>query len=426
VPWLSKDDLGRKIDMTQPIHVIAKMARVLRGGLAAALMVLAAAGGAVAAENPFSPVKLVNGQIITLHELDQRMVLLRLLGAQGDLRDAAMKGLIDDRLRMARAKTLGLSLSPDAIMAGMEEFASRGTLSAEEFIQAIGERGVAIETFRDFVSAGLIWRDVVRSLYNSKITITPAAVDRALTNLTPAAAQTVRYAEIVLEAAPANLNAALALTRNLQIDFIKGRSFEDAARAVSIGQTARAGGAREPQLLSQLAPELAVVVRSLQPGGVSKPVLLDDKIYLFQMIEQSSQPVPQQGAQVTDYIEFTLPPANSAETLVQLRRAVDSCDDLYARADAARGINLRRFSAPISGIPADAAGVLAQLDAGEMAGGLQRGGGPAAVMLCARGLNPTQQASRDEVENILRNQRLAALADIHLTELRAMALITDP
>jgi peptidyl-prolyl cis-trans isomerase SurA len=390
-------------------------------GFIGAVIISAMCTTAHAADNPFSAVKYVNGAAITGLELDQRIELLTLLGATGDLREIAIQGLIDDRLRMARAKSLGLTLSQEAITAGMEEFASRGTLTAADFIAAIGERGVAVETFRDFVSAGVIWRDVVRTLYADGLSISPAAVDRALTNLVPSSAQSVTLAEIVLDASGTQRDAALALARNLQIDFIKGRSFSDAARSVSVGATARAGGVLQPQLLSQLPDEVAVLVRELPPEGVSKPIILDDRVVIYQMIEQSSLPVAQEGAVVTDYAEFTLPDS-SAATLANLRRAVDSCDDLYT----IDSITVQRFAAGAGAIAGDAAGKLALLDAGEMAGGLVRSGAPAGVMLCARGLNPSAQASRDEVVILLRNQRLAALAEIHLSELRSAAQITDP
>jgi peptidyl-prolyl cis-trans isomerase SurA len=311
-------------------------------------------------------------------------------------------------------------------MAGMEEFAARGTLSAEEFMQAIGERGVAPETFRDFVSAGLVWRDVVRTLYADSVSISPAAIDRALTNLIPSSAQSVTLAEIVLDISGPQRNSALALARDLQIDFIKNRSFSDAARSVSVGPTARAGGALPPQLLSQLPDEVAKAVRQLQPNGISKPIIVKDRLYIYQLLEAGSEPVAQTGAAVTDYAEIILPLGAGADALANLRRSVDQCDDLYTAASADRGMQVTRFAAPVGAIAGDAAGILARLDAGEIAGGLQRGGNPAAVMLCARGLNPTAQATRDEVVILLRNQYLAALADVHLSELRSAALIREP
>ncbi len=402
--------------------------RQMRSGAVAAACALGLAGApAVAHETDrakFTPVKYVNNQAITAYELDQRIFFLTLLGFKGDAQDEAMSGLIDDRLRQGAAKEMGITLPPEAVLAGMDEFASRGGLTGEQFVQAIAQRGIAPETFRDFVSAGLVWRDVITMRFGDGVVISDAAIDRALTNLNVQDAQTVTLSEIVLDASGPNRNKALALARNLEIDFIKGRKFADAARAVSIGATARNGGRLKPQLLSELDTDIALLVRALNPGQISKMIVQDDRVYLFQMQESGAQPVAQTGAKPIDYALVSLPATgDAAGHLAAIRRAVDSCDDLYAYATAARGMSVQRRK---DGAGGDLAGVLQTLDAGEMSGPMSRGGQPTAVMLCARGLAPTTTASRDEVRLSLKNQRLAAMADVYLSELRANALIRDP
>ncbi len=399
-------------------------------GLSVALGIASIPSVAMAQKAPrgsFAPVKYVNNQAVTAYELSQRMAFLKLLGFQGDLRNEAMNGLIDDRLRMSVAKRLGLTLSSEAVTAGMEEFAARGNLNAQQFIEAITKEGIAPETFRDFVSAGLIWRDVVQSRFAESIVISDAAVKRALTNLNVAEAQTVALAEIVLDASPANRDRALAVARDLQIDFIKGRAFSDAARRVSIGATARSGGVLGPKLLSQLPNDVAVAVRSLNPGQMSKPMIIDDRLYLYQMLESGTKAVAQTGGGVIDYAEVALKnTAQAGDIVAKLRQSVDTCDDLYAYADRAGGMVVTRKTQPQAGISPDAARILTLLDTGEISGDLVRGDTRVAVMLCARGLQPDQTASPDEVKLLLKNQRLGAMADIYLSELRSDALIRDP
>ena len=388
--------------------------------LAAVLVVTAQIAGAqTATKASFTPVKFVNNQAITGFELDQRMAFLELLGFSGDLRNEAMTGLIDDRLRLAMAKSMGLSLSSEDVMAGMEEFASRGTLDAQGFLKAIGEQGIAPETFRDFVSAGLIWRRVISARFGDSVAISEAAVDRALTNMIVTDAQTVTLAEIVLNAGGDRRNQALALARNLQIDFIKGRSFSDAVRAVSVGATAGSGGTIAAKRLSELPDDVALLVRGLAAGQISTPIILEDKLYMYQMVENGSTPVAETDAQVVDYAEITL--SGDASAVGDLRANVDGCDDLYDYTSK-NGLTVTRNNRGQSGGP----GVLQTLDAGEIAGPLNGAAGPMAVMLCARGIDPQQTASRDEVKLLLKNQRLAAMSEVFLSELRADALISDP
>ena len=110
------------------------------------------------AQGAFSPVAKVNDRVITGFELEQRILLNQLLRAPGDLDELSLEQLIDDRLRLDAAQAAGVSISEEAVDAGMEEFASRAQLTKDEFVAAIGQAGVEEATFRDFVRAGAAWR----------------------------------------------------------------------------------------------------------------------------------------------------------------------------------------------------------------------------------------------------------------------------
>src|SRR5690606_22504562 len=123
----------------------------------------ALAAPSVAQSGQFSPVVVVNDSAVTRYELDQRVQFLTMLRAPGDPVAEAEKGLIEDRLRIAAAKAAGITINDQQIAAGMAEFAGRANLDTEQFLQAIGQGGVAPEAFRDFVAAGLAWREAVRA-----------------------------------------------------------------------------------------------------------------------------------------------------------------------------------------------------------------------------------------------------------------------
>jgi peptidyl-prolyl cis-trans isomerase SurA len=129
---------------------------------------------------------------VTNYEYDQRLSMLTLFGTQGDVEAEALQGLIDDRLRVFAAEQVGIKVTPEGLEAGMTEFAGRANLSLEEFLAALAQGGVEPESLRDFVEAGLLWREYVRALYAGTITITPAEIDRALAADTRRAAATNR------------------------------------------------------------------------------------------------------------------------------------------------------------------------------------------------------------------------------------------
>ncbi|MFN3970621.1 MAG: hypothetical protein ACK4L4_04495 [Gemmobacter sp.] len=160
------------------------------------------AAGPAVAQGLFAPRVIINEKVVTNYEVDQRFRMLTLFGAAGDLREQALQGLIDDRLREGAAATLGLTASDEDIRAGMEEFASRANLTGEQFIIALGSGGVAAETFRDFVRAGLLWREVVRARFLPRAQITETEIDRALAQAVGSGTAVVEYAMFLLPEGP--------------------------------------------------------------------------------------------------------------------------------------------------------------------------------------------------------------------------------
>lgn len=402
-------------------------ARVLCTVAALALPALAP-GQSAANGNPFSPVMFVNGRAISQYELDQRMRFMEILRQPGDLREVAMETLIEDRLRLAEAARLGLKATPDMVKAGMSEFASRANLSTEDFLKAVGEAGVDPQTFRDFVEAGIIWRDVVRARYQGLVDITPAEIDRAMAVFVPESIPTLRVAEIILPGSGKERSASLALARKLKATITNESEFAAAARKYSQGKTAGSGGSRDWQRITSLDETTRGILLGTAPGTVSTVVQTDDTVALYMVLDRAEEQLSAaEKQQLTDYAEFLIPEGPDAPAeAARLRASVDTCDDLY---DAAKGLpedRLQRKSQAAGQIPADVAGPLALLDTGESSATVTRGGWRVFLMVCRRGVDTSLMPTREDARRQLLNQRLGAQADIYLQELRTEAVIREP
>ena len=188
---------------------------LLAGGMVAFLGAVAPVSALLQQSSFFGAVETDHDRVVTRYELDQRILFMQLLRQPGEIESIALKGLIEDRLRFDLAKRLGLVVPPASLQTGMEEFASRANLTAEQFIAALGQAGVESQTFRDFVDAGLVWREIVRSKFGPSVSITEAEIDRALAGFVPTTALKARYSEIVLPATGADRNNAMVLARRL-------------------------------------------------------------------------------------------------------------------------------------------------------------------------------------------------------------------
>lgn len=430
----------------------------------ALLAALAAPCSPVVAQGSFSPVLTVNGRAITGYELDQRARFLALIGAPGDPLAEAEKALIEDRIRQDAAKRAGIAVTADQVKAGMEEFAGRANLSAEEFLKAIAQGGIEPETFRDFVSAGILWRELVRAKFAGRVIISDAEVDRALSvGQGRGKGPRVLVSELVIPAPAANLIEA----RDKAVKIAEGiRSEADFARAAAANSAAPSrndGGRLGWMPLTNLPAAARGVLVTLRPGQITPPVPIGNGIALFLLrgLEQGSEDIS--PSQVTvDYVQFTL--SGGEEEAQRLRDGSDGCNDLYGFARGLPADRLVRQTQRQAQLPGDIAAALASLDEGETAT-LRRGGATVLLMLCERSataaegtlppgetpaiedasaplppgidgedpaprLNPelgfAAGPSRDLTRTELVNQRLGGLADGYLEELKADAIITRP
>jgi len=393
--------------------------------------VLLLAGGSGAwTQDLFSSVMIVNDRAITRYELNQRILFLQLLRQPGDLPKVALDGLIDERLQLGAVRLAGLKLTLEDVQGGMTEFASRANLTAEQFIIALGQNGVEAQAFRDFVEAGLGWRELVRAKYGPATQISEHEIDRAIAEGAAAGGPVrVLLSEIVLptNAGGAGGENALALATRLSRDIRTEAGFVNAARRHSKSATALTGGRLEWQLVDALPADVGAELRAMKTGTISEPFRVPGAVVLYFLRDIGQEAGEASSTMTLEYAQFLLPegPGTATET-ARLRADSDSCDDLYAAARGLPADRLTRDSLPEAQVPRDIAAVLAGLDAGESSTQLTRGGWRVFLMLCSRTPASEVPPSRSEVRVLLTNQRLAGQAQLFLSELRAEAIIREP
>ena len=405
-----------KGDNVRSVNTLKTMGLVT--GFVAAMLTL---GGtfAVAQDGSFAPRMYVNERAISNFEVQQRTLFLTLLRAPGDVETEALNGLIEDRLRSSVAKQVGFTLTAEAVLAGMTEFAGRANLTAEQFVEALGKAGVAPETFRDFVSAGLVWRDVVRAKYAGTVTISESEIDRALARSKQATTTRVLLSEIVIPGGD-----GLAIEEKLKQQKSTGSAFAAAAKRYSKAPSAEAGGALDWLALANLPADVRAAVIGLEKGQISDPVRVPGGLAVFLLRDLAQDPTPDLAPVEVKYAQFLIP--NDGASAAEVRAKVDVCDDLYAAAKGLPEDRLAVDTMPIGQVPAAIGAELAQLDPGESSTAITRGPWRVFLMLCSRTSVQEIPAQRDDIRAQLINARLGGLAERYLAELKADAIIREP
>lgn len=382
------------------------------------------------AQGLFSPAVIVNDAVITEFEIVQRQRFLNLLNAPGAGRDAVIETLIDEALRLQAVNQVGLEVAEADLQAGKESFAARVNLSAEEFVTILEENGVAEESFETFVRIGIVWGEYVRGRFNPGLVVTEDEVDQALGNSAGSSTIRVLLAEIIIPAPPDQLRNVEELATQIAATTSQ-EEFSSFAREYSATATRDDGGTLPWQTLDELPPVLRPLLLGLAIGEVTEPISIPNAVALFQLrgIEEAGTR-PEEIAAV-EYAAYFIPGGRTDAGLNEARKVrarVDTCDDLYGIAQGQPEEVLERAAVPPSALPDDFAIELSKLDPGEASTALTRANGQTLVflMLCGRTAVANEDADRAEVATALRSQRLNAIAESFLDQLRADSLVIFP
>ncbi len=380
--------------------------------------IMALAPLTAAAQNPFAPRVMVDERVITRHDVAQRVLFLELFGTPGDLEDEAIERLIEERLQMSEARRMGIRITSEQLEEGMEEFAGRVDMTAEEFIAEIAQVGLTAEAFSAFVEAGLAWREVLRRRFAGRIDITGAVLDRALDVAQFRGTPRVLLSEIVLPDTDDNLELAEIIASGSTL-----QQFAEAAELYSASETRARGGRLDWLPLANLPEALRGVVESLRVGQVTEPILQDGAILLLQLRAlERTQALPASATEL-DYVVARMPAAGLTEELARLRRGVDNCESFATLTAHLPEEAVQRETRLLSELTGDLAAELGRMDRGEISGALNDGTTARVLMLCSRIVAGENRVDREEMRDRVADRTVSALADGLLAELRAAAVI---
>ncbi len=379
----------------------------------------------VRAQGQFSPEIQVGTSVVTRYQIDQRARFLTLLGAPGDTRDLARQQLINETLQLKAAADNGIEVSPEAIEAGITEFASRANLTAEQFLTITDSRGISAATVRDFFTAGVAWRDTVRSRFGESLR---AAVDnddarRALALSGTEGGLRVLLSEILLPANTPEATRASQVRAGELARLQDEAAFAAAARQFSVAPSSTRGGEIDWVALDSLPDEVRPTIDALTPGQISRPIQLENAIGVFLLRDEELVAAGTPESLSIDYALFLV--SGGAQEAARIAESVDVCDDFYGVAKGLPEERLIRESKPAESLPADIRAALASLDEGETSTAVTRGGNATVLMLCQRQPDNANSVDLAIAGNRLLNIRLGTAAAHYLAQLRAEADIID-
>lgn len=255
--------------------------------LAAVLLSLSLAATANAAQQVVDKmVAQVNGEMITLFELNERV---RLYVTQvekkpydpnspvmKELQSRILASMVEDILLRQEAVRMKVNISDAEVEARIKEMREKGKISEEQFVQQLRLEGMTRKQFADSIKKDILKKQLLGYMVQRKVLVSEDEIRKFYDeNKGEMRVQTGQRVGLIMVA---KMDEAKALRQRIASGQI---SFTEAARKHSIGPGADQGGDIGKVELKDLAPELRQALQDTQPGGVSQPVLLDGKPVLL-------------------------------------------------------------------------------------------------------------------------------------------------
>ncbi len=255
--------------------------RALLGASLAALL-LGATLQPVAAQD-FSPAVIVNDEIITGYDIDQRRKLLEAAGGGASFsRENVIKQLVNDILRLQAARRAGINPTQQEIDDGFAQLSRSQGRDPATMRQYFQSRGVSNKHLDQQIAAEVAWRDLVPRTYMPRIRISDDELSEAMgTSQANPTEPEYLISEIRLPIDARGEQAVLADGTALLQQLRGGSTFGDVARQRSSGLSATSGGDLGWVGLSTLSPTAQRIVGPMTKDRVTRPFVDGNEVVII-------------------------------------------------------------------------------------------------------------------------------------------------
>lgn len=384
----------------------------------------AGAPAPVAAQTAFAPVAVVNDDVITYYDVDQRARILQLSGAEASpqLNGAALEQLVDDQLRLQAAEQAQMTIDDAEVAAGVTQFAGRYGLEPDAFQRRLASLGVAPESVERLARAQLVWRDLMTARFGARATPSELELDGEIELAASGRVASYRIGEIAIASGPGREQEALQRITRVRREALSGADFSALARRFSEAPSGRNGGDVGFVAETSLPPDLAEMVGATPQGGVTEPYQNPGSVSILKVYEKREDAPPwAQDAQMS--LRQITVDGDDDEARARAQALSEDAGGCGAIPNLSDGMTVDSLDRKIvRELPDPIRGAVQLLNQGQASRPVQLGDKTAVFIVCDR-TGGVDAETRNQLREQIRNRRLNRLAEGYLQDLRREAVI---
>ena len=384
---------------------------------------------------------MVNGEVITQTDVDQRLALLavanegKLPADQMDqLRQQVLRNLIDETLQIQAAKAAEITVTEKDIDRTLQRVATNAKMTPEQMAEYLKASGSSIRSIRRQIHGEIAWRRLQQAKIENSVSVGDDEVKDVLERLNAAkGTEEYRVGEIFLAATSATMPQAMANANKILEALRGGGSFVGYARQFSEASTAAVGGDLGWVRPEQLPTPIAGALRTLAPGQVSNPIPVPGGISIVAV--QDTRKIltadPRNAVLSLKQVSITFPAGTTrpqAEAQVarfaEAARNVGGCGGADKIAADFNGEMVQSDSVRLRELPPALQEIMLPMQVGQATrpfGSIEEG--VRILVICGRDEADPTAPTFDQVFNQLSEERLNLRARRYLRDLRRDAVI---
>ena len=228
----------------------------------------------------FKATAIVNGEIITQTDIDQRLALLAIANNTpiptnelDRLRQQVLSNLIDETLQIQAARHEEIEITDADVDKTVARVAGNVNQTPDQMAAYLKARGSSIRSIRRQITGEIAWRRLQSKKIESTVSVGDEEVQAVIDKMNASkGAEEFRVGEIFISANSTNEAQASANADRVFQALQQGGSFVGYARQFSEASTAAVGGDLGWVRPEQLPEQLAQAIRQMRPGMVSRPI----------------------------------------------------------------------------------------------------------------------------------------------------------